>query len=40
LSKAHAGGAQVAGSVPTPGAPNHYYTKKGTDHNNDDGCII
>jgi hypothetical protein len=27
LTKAHPGGAPVAGSVPTPGAPNQYYRK-------------
>jgi hypothetical protein len=25
LAKAHAGGAQVASDVPTPGAPNRYF---------------
>jgi len=27
LTKAHASGAQVAESFPTPGAPNQYYKK-------------
>jgi len=27
LSKAHAGGAPIAGDVPTPGAPNRYYAR-------------
>jgi hypothetical protein len=27
LTKAHDAGAQVAASVPTPGAPNQYYRK-------------
>jgi hypothetical protein len=25
LTKPHSGGTQVAGNVPTPGAPNQYY---------------
>jgi hypothetical protein len=28
LTQGHAGGAQVAAGVPTPGAPNQYYRKR------------
>jgi hypothetical protein len=28
VTRAHASGAQIAGSVPTPGAPNQYYRKE------------
>jgi len=28
LTRAHPSGAQVSDNVPTPGAPNHYSTKK------------
>jgi hypothetical protein len=27
LAKGHDSGAQIAGGVPTPGAPNQYYRK-------------
>ncbi|HEY3628171.1 MAG TPA: arabinofuranosidase catalytic domain-containing protein [Terracidiphilus sp.] len=30
LKQAHASGAQVVDSVPTPGAPNHYYRRPGS----------
>jgi hypothetical protein len=28
LTKAHAGGAQIVGNVPTPGSPNQYYRRR------------